>query len=401
MTPKRTFSKEQLNIIVEFYQTHSIKETASKFSVDYRVLKRIFSENNIPLRTREESIDMVIKNSRATNLIKYGVENPFGAQEVKDKIKDTLHERYGVDHYSKTSDFSQKVRSTKKERYGSCGFNNPDKRRETCLERYGTPSASGNADIRKKIEQTCIERYGVNNVSKSSDVIQKIVQHQTERYGGVGFSSPELSQKYVDTCMERYGIPYYCMSEDCNVHGSRSKVNEAFASRLEAEGIQFEREFPINRYAYDFKVGNNLIELNPTATHNSTFGLFKDKPPKSKTYHYDKSITATKNGYRCICVWDWDDIEKVISLLQKRERIYARQCEVRTVCHKEAYEFINKYHIQGYARSSIRLGLFYKDELVSIMTFGKPRYNKKFDYELIRYCSSKLVVGGCEKLFAY
>ena len=35
------------------------------------------------------------------------------------------------------------------------------------------------------------------------------------------------------------------------------------------------------------------------------------------------------------------------------------------------------------------------------MTFGKPRYNKKYDYELIRYCSSKNIVGGVEKLFNY
>ena len=35
------------------------------------------------------------------------------------------------------------------------------------------------------------------------------------------------------------------------------------------------------------------------------------------------------------------------------------------------------------------------------MTFGKPRYNKKYEYELIRFCSSDKVVGGAEKLFKY
>ena len=33
------------------------------------------------------------------------------------------------------------------------------------------------------------------------------------------------------------------------------------------------------------------------------------------------------------------------------------------------------------------------------MTFDKPRYNKNYDFELIRYCSSYNVVGGAEKLF--
>ena len=35
------------------------------------------------------------------------------------------------------------------------------------------------------------------------------------------------------------------------------------------------------------------------------------------------------------------------------------------------------------------------------MTFGKPRYNKNYEYELIRYCSSHNVIGGAEKLFSY
>jgi hypothetical protein len=35
------------------------------------------------------------------------------------------------------------------------------------------------------------------------------------------------------------------------------------------------------------------------------------------------------------------------------------------------------------------------------MTFGKPRYNKNFEYELLRLCSNSLVIGGAEKLFKY
>lgn len=37
------------------------------------------------------------------------------------------------------------------------------------------------------------------------------------------------------------------------------------------------------------------------------------------------------------------------------------------------------------------------------MTFGKPRYNKNYEYELLRLCtkSTYSVVGGAEKLFKY
>ena len=35
------------------------------------------------------------------------------------------------------------------------------------------------------------------------------------------------------------------------------------------------------------------------------------------------------------------------------------------------------------------------------MTFGKPRFNKKFEWELIRYATSKHVIGGAGKLLKY
>ena len=35
------------------------------------------------------------------------------------------------------------------------------------------------------------------------------------------------------------------------------------------------------------------------------------------------------------------------------------------------------------------------------MTFGKPRFNQQFNWELIRYATSKHVIGGAGKLLAY
>jgi hypothetical protein len=61
---------------------------------------------------------------------------------------------------------------------------------------------------------------------------------------------------------------------------------------------------------------------------------------------------------------------------------------------------LTENHIQGTCASKINLGLFYEKELVSLMTFGKPRFNKKYEYELIRFCNKKnlSVIGGASKL---
>lgn len=89
-------------------------------------------------------------------------------------------------------------------------------------------------------------------------------------------------------------------------------------------------------------------------------------------------------------------------------KIFARKCQIREVSSKDSKDFIDKYHIQGNINASIRLGLYYNDELVEIMTFGKLRKSlgsKNIDgyYELYRLCTKEntTVVGGSSKLFKY
>ena len=45
----------------------------------------------------------------------------------------------------------------------------------------------------------------------------------------------------------------------------------------------------------------------------------------------------------------------------------------------------------------------YKNQIVSLVTFGKPRYNKNYEYEFLRFCndSQYSVFGGTNKLFNY
>lgn len=59
----------------------------------------------------------------------------------------------------------------------------------------------------------------------------------------------------------------------------------------------------------------------------------------------------------------------------------------------------NENHIQGYCQAKIRLGLFINNELMSIMTLGKPRFSKKYKFELIRFCNkiNHSIVGAASK----
>ena len=81
---------------------------------------------------------------------------------------------------------------------------------------------------------------------------------------------------------------------------------------------------------------------------------------------------------------------------------FAQQA-VKEIDAKEKNEFLNKYHIQGSDQAKVKLGLFHENELVAVMTFGNPRFNKNYDWELIRYATKfeYQVLGGAGKLLSY
>lgn len=86
-----------------------------------------------------------------------------------------------------------------------------------------------------------------------------------------------------------------------------------------------------------------------------------------------------------------------------KNKLFARKCTIKEVNSETAKIFCENNHLQGYAKSSIKIGLYHNEELVSLMTFSKSRFNKNIEYELIRFCSkiNTTVSGGAGKLLKY
>lgn len=129
-----------------------------------------------------------------------------------------------------------------------------------------------------------------------------------------------------------------------------------------------------------------------------------------KNYHFNKTNLSEKKGIKLIHIFEheWNEKKEIVksrilSNISANEKLAARKTKVFEISTEEKNNFLDKTHIQGRDNSSIYIGLKYNDELVACMTFGKSRFSKKFDYELIRY-SSKLnlnVIGGAGKLLNY
>ena len=328
----------------------------------------------------------VVYKAQQTSLNKYGVDNPSKSDQIKDKIKQHFLDTYQVTNAMQIVQFKNRQQDSVELHYG---VRSPlqsdvvlDRMRRTNLIVYGCANVLANAEIRAKIAQERYTRTGYYNPS----------------------SDPAVKAKIVATCEARYGVPYTCMRPECrSSYRTISKINLAFGDLLSANSIDFEMEFALNRYSYDFKIAEKLIEVDPSITHNTMMSIFPDTDPLDPNYHKNKSDLAAQNGYRCIHVFDWDDWNKIVDLVRPCVDIFARKCKLKQIDTKTADRFTAMYHISGRCNGQkLNYGLYYDGELVEVMTFGKPRYNSKYDFELLRLCSKSgvRVVGGASKLFA-
>ena len=327
------------------------------------------------------------------SLEKYGTNYPTQSQIIKDKIKDTNLEKYGVDNVLKSELIKDKIKNTNLEKYG---VNNPWKSNE----------------IKQKIKNTNQKRYKTNYYTETTTIQNDIINSMNKKYNvDYPAQSLEIFNKMRNTNLEKYGVEYACLTENCinSNHNIISNINIAFSKLLEENNIDYKLEKRINTNSFDFELKNNiLIEINPTYTHNSTlipkFGNNSHGRIMNKSYHLNKTKLAEENNYHCIHVFDWDDWNKIINILKPKKKISAHKTEIKEMSKKEANKFLNRYHLQGSCKGNdINIGLFYNNELISLATFGKPRYNKNYEYEFLRFAGHKdySIYGGTNKLFNY
>lgn len=189
-----------------------------------------------------------------------------------------------------------------------------------------------------------------------------------------------------------------CIKCTCNtISRVEQSVKEAFpqfeqSNRGQLKGLELDLYEPSKRIA---------VEVNGVHWHTTEFG-------KTRNYHLHKTELCESQGITLLHFWDSEVIERrslVESMIAAklgigRTKIYARQTTIHGVSSEEASRFLADNHLQGAVPSSVRLGLYYNEELVSIMTFAKPRYTKQYCWELMRFCSKAgiHVVGGASKL---
>ena len=426
------------------YGTEHILQSAEiREKIKQTCLEKYGVENISQLKERKIKvknkcdIEKIKFKRKQTCLKKYGVENPMQLTKFKDKFKQTCLKKYGINHPIQTKEIKEKIKQTNLERYGSISpFGSKEIRekiKQTCLKKYGVENVIEAKEVQEKIKQTCLEKYGVENPLQLQEIFKKTyekrIKNQLEKIKRIGLQlgyeflsdnylniSTEYAWKHLKcgnefkTAMHQTKtfksssyIPYcpYCFPH--NKSKTETEVYDFIKSIYTENIIQHDRKI-IAPYELDIVIPDKkiTIEFNGTYWHSTQFGV-------NNTYHLMKTELCESKGYRLIHIFEWEWITKQEIVKEKLkailgvydEKVYARKCIIKEIDVKEKNEFLNKYHIQGEDKSKTKLGLFYNNKLVAVMTFGSSRFNKNYNWELIRYATSKHVIGGAGKLLSY
>lgn len=380
-----------------------------------------------------------IELRKQTNTKKYGGVAPACSESVREKMQSTTLERYGVKHAAQADIFKEKSKQTALSKYGVEYYAKTDESKQKLTERWRDEEYKNK--VVSKIAATNIERYGFRSSMQSLDVqlrnvtskmtdsskyqtFLKFKKNPREVIESLGLDhKPTLYEltSYIGVNESSVGVYIHLNNcEDLIYHKSSIMETDvvAFLKELDPEIVVSRCDrtiispYEIDIYLPEYQIG---IECNPTATHNVDINVFDNsKPTMSISYHQMKTNMCEDKGVRLIHIfgYEWKYKQKILksiisnALCKNKNRIYARKCEIRKVDSYECSKFLNENHRQGKVGSSVRLGLYFENKLVSIMTFGKLRKtigSNGDGYELLRFCSTlnTCVVGGASKLFNY
>ncbi|MFW6225931.1 MAG: DUF7487 domain-containing protein [bacterium] len=309
-----------------------------------------------------------------------------------------------------------------------------DQYKNTCLENFGSEYALQNENVRNKIKNTNLKKYGFEHFSKNEEYINKIKINKlskNKKYYKNKFNLNIIDKNndnYVlkcEKCNNNFSINvntlkgrYFSSIEICTLCNPINStpsykeldfldfISNNYNNTIINSDKTIIPPYELDIYLPDF---NLAFEFNGVYWHSE---LYCDK-----NYHKNKTDLCIKKGIQLIHIYEDDWIYKkdiiksmVLNKLGLTEyKIFARKCEIKEVTNNKLIkDFLNANHLQGHVMSSVKLGLFYNDELVSLMTFGKLRNmmkmkSKNGEYEMLRFCNklNTNVIGSASKLFKY
>ena len=355
----------------------------------------------------------ILEKKKKTNLQKFGVDHPMQLSDTKNKLKQTNLHRYGYENPFLDSEVQKKIKEVNIQKYG---VSNPSKNkdvikkiREKKLNNYFTSKS----EIIEKRRNTYINKLGVTSnkhthIPKDSVILMKNLEWICNQHFNLKKSCEQIA---IELGISPTPILMFLSQNNINViRHSTSKVEKEirnFLSSITNEKIIYNDRTILNKKELDIYIPsrNLAIEINGVYWHSEEYG-------KDQSYHLSKTTECEEKNIHLLHIYDteWNDPitsniikSKLRHLFNLSNRIHGRKCYIKEIDNTIANQFLIENHIQGKCPSKYRVGLYYKDELMALATFGISRFNKSYQLELLRYCNktNNTIIGGLSKIIQY
>jgi hypothetical protein len=341
---------------------------------------------------------------------RYGVENPFQSEDIKDKIKKTNMERYGDECISKTTHYKTAFKKTNMERYG---VENPfqsedikDKIKKTNMERYGEVYPTQSDVIKNKAKQTREVTRKTRNIMRDTTYLTDLQidllndkeflkdQHKTK----------SLTQIAYDIKVTPTTVSHYFYDHDLEITTHNTSIGETqLKDYIVSLGLHIEEN---DRSIIKPKELDIVIpELKIAIEYCGLY--WHSEKRKERNYHKNKLEDVNEKGYTLLTVFEdeWLESPEIVKSkikhlvgLNDSDKVYARKTTIKNVDIKDRIEFFKNNHIQGDGGGSIVYGLYNKDILVACIVIKDMG---RGIYYINRYATSANVVGGFSKLLSH
>lgn len=288
-----------------------------------------------------------------------------------------------------------------------------------------TFSKEKHIQINDKREKTMLSKYGASYNSQRDEIKNilskpKIPINTHEKLIDKDWLNQEynINKKSLTEIADDLGVYYSTVGEYCKKFGFIIRPT-SLRSKEEIQICNFLKNFEItieesNRTVIspkelDIYIPEKqfAIEINGLFWHSyhPSVGL-----KENRLRHIEKTQLSLQAGVQLMHITDyeWNNKQQVIESLIKSKlgintKISARNCSIQIIDQKIEKDFFNNYHLQGYIPSSIAIGLTHNNELVMLLSLGKSRFKKNYDYEVLRLCSKSgiTVVGGLSKIISF
>ena len=350
------------------------------------------------------------------HLEEHGVIWPNQRKDVRNSYKETCMKNHDVDNMSKVGFVKDKIkenrwRNKSKEELDEI----QNKTKNTWIENLGVNNPLESPIVINTFKQNCIKKDGIDWPTKRESVKQKV---QVTRLKN---QKPKVFKKLKDLNIQ---LLDEFENVTCQVNLKCITCGTLFSSVLDyvfhGYGLCPKCFPPHTSRFFANEITNFIIKILPNETitrdtkkilpskkeldiyiESKKFaiecdGLYYhcDEMILDKNYHLNKTIECEQLGINLIHIFEdeWfykKDVVKnrLLNILgvDNKPIIHSKNCIIKNISIQEKNKFLVKYHLQGKDNSTVKLGAFYNDELVSVMTFNAIE-NKVF--ELSKFVSN-------------